>query len=254
MKTHLHFQRLSSTNIYMRELVKKYPATQMRALFPPFFAVTANEQENGHGRQGKKWESETGKNLLLSLLLYPNVPPSKQFNICQYVSIAAADVIRDTFSVPDVSIKWPNDIYVRDKKISGILIEHFIQGESINYSIVGIGININQRTFPASLPPTTSLLLETGKEHEIKTCMENLIEKMKQTEQLSDAALKMRYEHCLYRKGKFACFVLPAISATPMLLQITGVDEIGRLQLVDKNNIPYSCAFNEIVYCLSVDD
>jgi BirA family biotin operon repressor/biotin-[acetyl-CoA-carboxylase] ligase len=238
----------------MRELIGQYTADQIRELFPPFFAITANEQENGHGRQGKKWESETGKNLLLSLLLYPNIHPSKQFNICQYVSLAAADVIRDTFSVPDVYIKWPNDIYIRDKKIAGVLIEHFIQGESINYSIVGIGININQRNFPAPLSHTTSLCIETGKEHDIKTCMENLIEKMKQTEKLSDTVLKMHYEHCLYKKGKFANFILPAISTTPMLLKITGVDEIGRLQLVDKNNIPYSCAFNDIVYCLSADD
>jgi BirA family biotin operon repressor/biotin-[acetyl-CoA-carboxylase] ligase len=237
----------------MRELVGKYPANQIRDLFPSFFAVTADEQEDGHGRQGKKWESETGKNLLLSLLLYPKVSPSKQFNICQYVSIAVSEHIRDTFSIPNVYIKWPNDIYIRNKKIAGILIEHFICGESINYSIVGIGMNINQKIFPSTLSQTTSLCLETGKEQDIMICMENIIERIKQMEELSDTVLKTRYEQRLYRKGEFAHFVLPAVSDTPILLQITGVDGTGRLQLIDKNNTRYSCAFNEIIYCPSVD-
>jgi BirA family biotin operon repressor/biotin-[acetyl-CoA-carboxylase] ligase len=234
----------------MKELVKPYPVDQLPLYFPPFFAVTADKQEQGHGRQGKQWESETGKNLLLSLLLYPNLPPVKQFNICQYVSMAIIDLLKDIFSISNACIKWPNDIYVGDKKIAGILIEHFIQGETINYTVVGIGMNINQALFSSS-SNITSLCLETGQEHDVMDCMENLITKMRQRENLPDPVLKTMYEQCLYRKGVFSDFILPAISTTPVSLQITGVTETGLLLLSDKNNVPYSCAFDEIVYCLS---
>jgi BirA family biotin operon repressor/biotin-[acetyl-CoA-carboxylase] ligase len=246
--THLHFRCLSSTNTYLKELVEKYPVKELPSFLPPFFAVTADKQELGRGRQGKKWESETGKNLLLSLLLYPNIHPAKQFNICQYVSLAMIDLLKDTFSIPHVNIKWPNDIYAGHKKMAGILIEHFIQGNVINYTIAGIGMNINQRIFPATLPNASSLYLETGQEHDIKECMENLIANIKQIEKLPGTVLKERYERCLYRKGEFANYILPTISDTPMSLQITGVSATGQLELLDQSHTPYSCAFNEVIY------
>jgi BirA family biotin operon repressor/biotin-[acetyl-CoA-carboxylase] ligase len=238
----------------MKELVAQYPIDQLQSFLPPYFAVTADQQEQGRGRQGKKWESETGKNLLLSLLLYPNILPKKQFNICQYVSVAIIDLLKDMFSISNARIKWPNDIYVGHKKVAGILIEHFIQGELINYSVVGIGMNINQRHFSASLSNVTSLCLETEREHDIINCMESLIVKMKQAEKLTDTLLKEQYEQCLYRKGEFADFILPAVSDTPTSLQITGVAETGLLLLSDKNKVSYSCAFDEIVYCLPADN
>jgi BirA family biotin operon repressor/biotin-[acetyl-CoA-carboxylase] ligase len=233
----------------MKELIEKHPADEVRKTFPPFFAVTADRQTAGRGRQGKRWESARGENLLLSLLLYPDIHPSKQFIICEYISIAALEVLRDAFSLIDVSVKWPNDIYVKHKKIAGILIEHFITGDAINYSIVGIGLNINQKAFPPSLSCTTSLSLETQRKYDVSTCMEILIEKVKQTVRLSDSLLKIRYEDSLYLKGEFAYFILPAVSGAPTLLKITGVDQTGRLQLVNKNDVPSSCAFNEIIYC-----
>ncbi len=252
MKTHLHFYCLSSTNTYLKDLVSKHPAHQLQEFLPPFFAVTADMQEEGRGRQNKKWESEPGKNLLVSLLLYPDMPPSKQFAVCQYVSIAIADLLTNTFSIPDVYIKWPNDIYIGHKKIVGILIEHFIRGESINYSIAGIGMNINQTIFPTFLPNITSLSLETGQEYDPIACMKELIKQMKQTEKLSESCLKTRYEDYLYKKGEFSDFIVPAVSNNPVSLNITGVSETGLLQLLDENNILHCYAFNEIIYCPAI--
>ena len=243
-KKHLHFQRLSSTNNYLNDLVKKYPPN----VIPPYFAVTANEQISGRGQQEKKWESETGKNLLLSLLLYPNVLPVKQFVVCQYISVAVAEFIKETFSIPNVYIKWSNDIYIGDKKAAGILIEHFICGESINYTIAGIGMNVNQTHFPSHLPNATSLCLETGQKYDVFTCKKGIIKKIKQIEKLPIPELKNRYLSYLYKKNVFSNFIVPKISDNPIPLKITGVNELGLLELLDENNHLHCCAFNEIGY------
>jgi BirA family biotin operon repressor/biotin-[acetyl-CoA-carboxylase] ligase len=254
MKTHLHLQCTSSTNTYLKELVEKYSADILPRFYPPFFAVTADQQEEGHGREGKKWESEAGKNLLLSLLLYPRIHPSNQFYVCQYVSMGILVLLRDWFAIPNVCIKWPNDIYAGDKKIAGILIEHFIQGETLNYSIVGIGLNINQRFFPDTLPNPTSLFLETGQEYDISICRKKLVRRIRSMGKILPDIQKRCYEKSLYRLGEFSNYILPALSNTPMSLKITGVSEKGLLQLSDKNNTQYSCAFNEIVYCPPAND
>ena len=248
MKTHLHFQHLSSTNAYLKDLVEKYPVNQLQNFFPPYFSVTADEQNAGRGQQGKKWESETGKNVLASFLLYPTIHPARQFTVCQYISVAIAEFIQETFSISNVHIKWSNDIYMGDKKVVGILIEHFLCGEKINYTIAGVGMNINQKIFPSHLPNPTSLSLETGQEYDLIFCLESIIEKIKQTEKLSDAELKNRYLRFLYRKDVFSDFFVPKISPTPLSLKITGVNELGLLELVDENNMLYFCAFNEISY------
>ena len=251
METHLHIHCLSSTNNYLKNLVSNYPTDNLKDYLPEYFAITADKQEQGRGQQNKTWESETGKNLLMSLLLYPRVNPSKQFKISQYISIAIADFIKDTFSISNVHIKWANDIYIGDKKVVGILIEHFIRGEFINYTIAGIGININQTVFSSSLSNATSICLETGQEYNPIDCMKAIIEKIKQIETFPDTLLRNCYENYLYKKDVFSDFIIPKISNIPLSLKIKGVNEIGLLELVDVNNVLYCCGFNEIVYVRS---
>jgi BirA family biotin operon repressor/biotin-[acetyl-CoA-carboxylase] ligase len=247
MKLHLHFQSLPSTNNYLKDLVGKYPAEDLQNLFPLYFAVTADEQNSGRGQQGRKWESEFGKNLLASFLLYPNIPPNKQFAVCQYVSVAIAEFIKETFTIPNVYIKWSNDIYIGHKKVVGILIEHSIRCENINYTVAGIGMNINQKFFPY-LPNATSIRLETGREHDVIACMNGLIKKIKQTEKLSPTELKTKYLSYLYKKDIFSDFIVHKISNTPISLKIKGVSDTGLLELLDENNNLHQYAFNEIGY------
>ena len=248
MKNHIHIHCVSSTNIYLNELVENCPLEQRRELFPPYFALTVNSQQQGRGRQGKSWESETGKNLLLSVLLYPQVHPSLQFYVCRQVSIAVAEFVKETFSIENVYIKWPNDIYIKNKKLVGILIEHFLREDCINYSIAGIGININQTSFSDALPNPTSICLETGKICCVEDCCEKIIEKMKQIEMRPAEILEEQYIDYLYRYNVFYDYILPKISDKPLLLKIIGVDKMGLLQLKDKNNRLYPCAFNEVIY------
>ena len=246
MQNHLHIPCLSSTNIYLKEMAEE--SLQKQKALSPYFALTADRQEQGRGRQGKVWESEAGKNLLLSVLLYPNIHPSQQFDICRRVSLSIVYFLEETFKLRNIYIKWPNDIYIGDKKITGILIEHFLQGEQFKYTIAGIGLNINQDKFSSALPNATSVYLETGKQENVLSAAEGIIEKMRQTECLSSSDLIERYNNYLYKRNEFSDFIIPKISENPLSLMITETDQTGLLHLVDKDGQLYCCAFNELVY------
>ena len=247
MRNHLHIPCLSSTNIYLKDMVEE--SLQQQKILPAYFSVTADKQEQGRGRQGKIWESEVGKNLLFSVLLYPKVRPCQQFDICRMVSLSLVHFLEDNFNLNNVYIKWPNDIYIGNKKIVGILIEHFLQGEQIKYTIVGMGLNINQVKFSSALPNATSIYLETGKRTDVLSSAEGIIEKMKQTEQLSTSALIEQYNSYLYKRNEFADFILKKVSDNPLSLMIREVDKIGLLHLSDKDEQQYCCAFDEVIYC-----
>jgi BirA family biotin operon repressor/biotin-[acetyl-CoA-carboxylase] ligase len=116
--------------------------------------VVADFQTQGRGQQGTTWESEQGKNLLLSILIEPtNLPVANLFDLSRATALAIAHFLRD--KKIDAKIKWANDIFVEDKKIAGILIEPTIRDVSVRQAIVGIGLNVNQLSF--NLPRATSI-------------------------------------------------------------------------------------------------
>ncbi len=118
--------------------------------------VMAREQTAGRGQRGNSWEAEPGANITLSMMLHPEgLHPARQFVISQAVSLAIVEML-DRY-VGGVSIKWPNDIYVGDRKICGILIENTITGTAITRCIVGIGLNVNQTSFLSDAPNPVSL-------------------------------------------------------------------------------------------------
>lgn len=127
--------------------------------------IAAYEQTAGRGQREKIWLSDPGKNLTASIILKGEGPilnrvkPENQFVISEMISKTMVNLLADYGVV--ARIKWPNDIYVGDKKICGILIEHTLRGLSIIHSIIGIGLNVNQTEFDESLPNPTSLVLET---------------------------------------------------------------------------------------------
>lgn len=131
--------------------------------------VVAYSQTAGRGQRGNSWESAPGKNITMSLLLRPaNIVASNQFIISQAVSVAIVKVLRRHLSSGRVSVKWPNDIYVDDRKICGILIENTLSGKSIDYSIIGMGINVNQQEFLSDAPNPVSMYQLTRLEYDIK--------------------------------------------------------------------------------------
>ena len=133
---------------------------------PHGYCVSADFQTSGHGQATNRWESEDGKNLLFSLLLRPTViPAAEQFVITELVTLAIINALQD-YIRQKITIKWPNDIYVGDKKLCGILIENALCGSTIDTCIVGIGININQELFVSDAPNPVSLKQLNGRDND----------------------------------------------------------------------------------------
>ena len=156
-KTYIFMTECLSTNDYLLKLLKKknYEEGTM---------VNTNYQKNGRGQRNNEWLSENGKNLTFSFLLEPYVELSNQFFLHIITSISIFKTLLK-INIKNISIKWPNDIYVNDKKIAGILIENLVYRKFIHKSVIGVGLNINQANF-GSLN-ATSIINETLKKHSL---------------------------------------------------------------------------------------
>ena len=153
-------EETDSTNRYISQL-----CNELQESVAELTTVTAEFQTAGKGQRGNTWEAERGKNLLFSFVLYPTfLEARRQFILSQIVSLSIKEEL-DRWS-DEITIKWPNDIYWRDKKICGILIENDLSGHFIGRSISGIGININQNEFHSDAPNPVSQKQNTGQQHE----------------------------------------------------------------------------------------
>jgi len=149
-----HFvETTNSTNLLLNEIVEKNSEKSL----PDFYCVVADFQTAGKGQGSKTWQSAKGENILVSFYFQPNISPNQQIYFNYFFALTIRKVI--SLYVNNVTIKKPNDIWVDDKKIAGILIEHHIQGEKLKYSVAGVGINVNQTQFDPELPNPTSLNL-----------------------------------------------------------------------------------------------
>ena len=170
-ETFIHLNETHSTNSYLRELIMREKEQ------PEGTVVITDYQTAGRGQKGNSWESERGKNLTFSILLHPNhIPPGKQFILSQLISIAIVGVLKKYDR--HFTIKWPNDIYWKEKKIAGMLIEVDLTGSSLSNAIIGIGININQRHFKSDAPNPVSLTQITGKEHNLSELLEKILDRI----------------------------------------------------------------------------
>ncbi len=186
----------SSTNTEMKLLQQKSP-------LPEGSMVMAEFQTAGRGQMGNTWYSGKGKNLLLSFLLYPHgVKARDQFIISRVVSLALKRVLNRYLQ--DVTIKWPNDIYWKNKKIAGILIENSLVGQHIDYTIVGIGLNVNEGAFPSQLPNPISMRQITGgvldRELLLKELHDELFNLYQRLKRGEIEIIDQEYMHHLYRK------------------------------------------------------
>jgi BirA family biotin operon repressor/biotin-[acetyl-CoA-carboxylase] ligase len=136
--------------------------------------VTAEFQSAGRGQVGNSWESDAGRNLLFSIAFHPHlVDAAQQFVLSEAFSLSVAKTL-STYT-RDITIKWPNDIYYREQKIAGILIENELIGKHIDRCIIGVGININQQKFLSDAPNPVSLLQITGRETDRREVLENIL-------------------------------------------------------------------------------
>lgn len=165
----IHLSQTQSTNQYLRSFVESTKSREEGTV------VWADFQTEGKGQPGNRWESEKEKNLLFTLLLCPEgIEAVDQFIVSQVISLAIVDVL-STYS-EGFSIKWPNDIYYKDKKIAGILIENDISGKSIFASYIGIGININQESFVSDAPNPISLKQIIGEDISVEDMLNKILE------------------------------------------------------------------------------
>ena len=146
---------------------------------PHGLVVAAREQTAGRGQRGNTWESGPGLNLSFSIVLRPaGIHPARQFCISEAVALAVAETVEEELrsnGVDDpVYVKWPNDIYVGDRKICGILIENTVTGTHIDKSIVGIGLNVNQREFHSDAPNPVSIIQLTARETPLQPLLDRL--------------------------------------------------------------------------------
>lgn len=153
----IRLEETDSTNRYLKQLVREERPEEGSL-------VIADYQTEGRGQMGNSWYSGRGDNLLFSLLIYPRQLPANESFILSRVTSLALKNLLDSFT-DDIRIKWPNDIYWKDKKIAGILIENDIQGKEIDNTVIGIGLNVNQQIFPVDLANPVSMRQITGIQH-----------------------------------------------------------------------------------------
>jgi BirA family biotin operon repressor/biotin-[acetyl-CoA-carboxylase] ligase len=156
---------VDSTNNFLKQAVAN--STPL----PEGTVIMAEAQLAGRGQQQNKWHSQPGKNLTFSILLKPTfLAIDAQFDLNMVVSTGIANALEN---IPGLKpqIKWPNDIYVNNGKLGGILIENLVQGSKINNSVIGIGLNINQEQFSAEVPNAVSLKQILHKDYDLKTIL-----------------------------------------------------------------------------------
>ena len=237
-----------STNVTIRENLSIYLKYGFGEF--PFYAIYTHGQTEGKGLGSNKWLSQHGENLLISFLFQPPITVQNQFYFNQYFAISVRNFLAQYVNNP--LIKWPNDIYVGNKKIAGILIEHGVQGNSLTYSIAGVGININQTHFEPELPNPTSVALITGKMYPLADMISQLTSVLKDHYHLilneDFSSLKKVYLTHLFQYQKRAQYIIKGeeINGT-----IIGLAPFGQLMIQTDSKEIFTCNFKEVQFILS---
>ena len=213
-------------------------------------AWLAHHQTAGKGSRGKTWSSAAGENIMLSVLLRPeNEFISHSFYLTATIALAAYDLVKK-YAADSVSIKWPNDIYWRDRKAAGILIENSLRGSEWQWCVAGIGMNINQTQFDTALPNPVSLQQITGKSYHPVALAVELCDAMQQRYvqwQTNKVSVLNDYNSVLYRRNEMVRFKK---AGAVFSSRITEVKETGKLQIDDGMQTQF--AFGEVEWMLPV--
>lgn len=235
-----HFDTLQSTNDEARDL--HYSEGDI---------IVARRQTSGRGQRGHSWESREGENLTFSLVLTPTfLPTVEQFKLLQTIALSLVDM----FAAYDVKtlVKWTNDIYVGNNKIVGILIEHQAISTTLQRTIVGIGINVNQQTFSEALPNPTSMALELGRTLDLEEVLlrfqSAFAKRYDQLKSGNSADIHAAYNALLYRHNTPATYRLP--DGTTFEGRICEVQPRGELVVEHSDGVRKSYLFKEIEFVI----
>ncbi|WP_309640647.1 biotin--[acetyl-CoA-carboxylase] ligase [Flavobacterium sp.] len=230
---------IDSTNDFLKDLTRQQMAEN-------FTVVTAENQTKGKGQMGAVWNSEVGKNLIMSVLIKDFILDSKDvFNLNIVVSLAVIKSL-ESLNIPKLSIKWPNDIMSDHKKIGGILIENSFKSDNSIDSIVGIGLNVNQIHFE-NLPQASSLALQTNTVFDKDVLLHLIVDNLKSTLKSWNTAavsLKENYTNRLFNKGVLMPFQKPDQSI--FMGMISGVTATGQLEMLSDQGLPLDFDVKEV--------
>ncbi len=223
------------------ELAKMIQEEKEETVAEGTLVVTAN-QTAGRGQRGNRWETAPDQNLTFSVLLRPNIlRATAQFSLSIAVALGVYETLREYLDEAALRLKWPNDVYLGDQKLGGLLLENTLHGYDLGHSIVGIGLNVNQTEF--FIPKATSLRTATGQpfRYDLESLLARLLEHL-EAEYLrlrggGQTAQKARYLAALYRYQEWHPFRLP--DGRTFNGQILGVDEAGRLALETEGGLRY---------------
>lgn len=219
-------ERIDSTNNYLKnQLSNSTP-------LPEGTVIMAEEQYAGRGQINNIWLSEPKKNLTFSLLLSPTfLNPEQQFLLNKAISIGINDALTKIIGT-DVKIKWPNDIYFKDSKLGGVLIENILRGKNWMYAIIGIGLNVNQIDFPQDIRKVTSLKKILHQDYDLTTVLEHLCKCIEfrylELREEKFELINKFYLESLYKLQENHLFEINGLRTEG---KITGVNEQGMLEV-----------------------
>ena len=255
MKKRYHLPEVQSTNTYLLDLLAQ------GTTLPDTTVIYTLRQTAGRGQMGNSWESEPDKNILFSMLLCPTfLPIREQFIISQFCSLGIVEALDELIQAQHLqnnvklSIKWPNDIYAGDCKLCGILIENHLMGGTLQHSVLGVGINVNQEKWIGNAPNPVSLKLlgiETDPLTVLDLVTKHIIELYLALRDNKEAgvAIRERYMQRLYRLQGFHSYYDPA-KDEHFDAEIAGVDPQGPLLLRLASGKVRSYWFKEVKFVL----
>ncbi len=245
---YIEIDETNSTNDYLKSLLATLDGVQQE---PRLTVAYADYQTSGRGQGTNTWESERGKNLLFSILCHPVwLPIQSQFITSEAIALALRDAL--SAYTDGISIKWPNDIYWNDRKISGTIIENTLSGGHIKDCIIGTGVDVNQETFHSDAPNPVSLKQIIGKDTDRMTLLKDIIGRF--DAYLTDirngnyeriVSLYMSY---LYRSHGFFRY---RDSEGEFEAAIVEVEDDGHLILRDRGDHIRSYAFKEVEFIIN---
>jgi BirA family transcriptional regulator, biotin operon repressor / biotin---[acetyl-CoA-carboxylase] ligase len=238
----IRFTVLDSTNQYLADLISVERPSEGTIILAAF-------QTAGRGMDKNSWESAPGLNLTFSIVLYPTfLPADRQFSLNKAISLALTDCIGNLPGIGNgLKIKWPNDIYIDDRKLAGILIQNGVKGEKFDYCIAGIGLNVNQESFRNYQVKPVSLKLATGKSFDPDELLHLLLRSIeKRYNQLRNGdipSIDKDYTGILYRFGEYHDYIF---GGKTIHARITGVNRYGQLVLEKKDGGVVECDLKEV--------
>ncbi len=219
-----------------------------------FLLVTADHQSAGRGQHGTSWEAEAGANILFSFSFCPaGIPAARQFSLSEALALAVAETL-DT-RTGGISVKWPNDIYYKERKICGMLLEHRLQGSEIERTLTGVGLNVNQLRFASDAPNPVSLRQITGCEEDRAALLRTMLCAFERNFRLLQEGgfdtLHTRYMSRLYHGG--AVFPFEDKDGR-FCARISAVSPLGTICLTDTDGRGRSYAFKEMRFVTLPED